>query len=277
MAVSITESKPVFEKRCDELLTNLNTELKAKGIETYAQLAFAIGTPQSPPSPADMAEFCNNVRAHASLGESSAVKRLHFESVTLVMAELKQQVASNDISEPSKRLPFLDKQNLLAAQKACIVGLSHKGEQLPSHALIDAAYSIVESGAIVYLPPSKCGSRDMEIQTDVKQKPKQLITIEQGTLKTSSGDNLQSIDVGTEMRLHYAFQRRGLAFDLVRLVSWEQHQEWTNKLFNALASDTPQNFNGPSLSSLLRADRELFVFPQDLQLDPYNFGVIRED
>ena len=259
MAVSITESKPVFEKRCNELLPNLKGQLEAKGIETYAHLAFAVGTPQVPPTPGDMTDFCNSIRAHASLGEAAAIKRLHFESVTLVMAELKQQVASGDVSEPSKRLPFLDKQNLLAAQKNRIVGLSHKGEQLPSHSLIDAAYSIVESGAIVYLPPSKCGSRDSEIQADVKQKPKQILTIEQGTLKAAGNDSLPSVDVGTEMRLHYALQRRGLAFDLVRLVSWEQHQEWTNKLFHALAAEPPQNFNGPSLSSLLRADRELFV------------------
>ncbi len=206
-------------------------------------------------------DFCNSIRAHASLGEAAAIKRLHFESVTLVMAELKQQVASNDVSEPSKRPPFLDKQNLLAAQKNRIVGLSHKGEQLPAHTLIDAAYSIIESGAIVYLPPSKCRSRDMEIQSDVKQKPKQTITLEQGTLKTSLNDSLPTIDVGTEMRLLYAFQRRGLAFDLVKLVSWDQRQdeEWTNKLFGALAADPPTNFHGPSLTSLLRADRELFV------------------
>ncbi len=39
----------------------------------------------------------------------------------------------------------------------------------------------------------------------------------------------------------------------------EQHQEWNNKLFGGLAADPPSNFNGPSLTSLLRADRELFV------------------
>ena len=139
------------------------------------------------------------------------------------------------------------------------MGLSHKGEQLPLLSLIDAAYTIIESGAIVYLPPSKCGSRDMEIQSDVKQNPKQIITLEQGTLKTSMNDSLPTIDVGTEMRLLSALQRRGLAFDLVKLVSWEQHQEWTNKLFGALAADPPTNFNGPSLTSLLRADRELFA------------------
>ncbi len=213
------------------MLTNLKTEFRGKGIETFAQLAFAIGTPQVPPTPTEMTELfaIRFVINHASFGEAAAIKRLQFESETLVMAEMKQQAASNDLSEPSKRLPFLDKQNLLAAQKNRIVGLSHKGEQLPSRSPIDAAYSIIESGAIVYLPPSKCGYRDMEIQADVKQKPKQIITLEQGTLKTSSNDSLPIIDVGAEMmmRLLYAFQRTGLAFDLVRLVSWSSTRNGT--------------------------------------------------
>lgn len=211
----LTESKSVFQKRCDELLVNLKNDLSNTGIETFSQMAFAIGTPQVPPSATDMSDSCTSIRAGATLGEAAAIKRLHFEGVTLVMAELKQ-VASNDVTEPSKRLPFLEKQHFLAAQKNRIVGLSHKGEQLPSPAvrewwmqqaalgmatsskspatsstapaapatsskaaaapwtsskappavLIDAAYSIVESGALVYLPPSKCGSRDMEIQYD---------------------------------------------------------------------------------------------------------------
>ena len=49
MAVSITESKPVFEKRCDELLASLKTGFKATGVETFAQLAFSIGAPPSTP------------------------------------------------------------------------------------------------------------------------------------------------------------------------------------------------------------------------------------
>lgn len=57
----------------------------------------------------------------------------------------------------------------------------------------------------------------------------------------------------------YAMQRRGLAFDLVKLLSWEVHQQWTNKLFTALASEPPEHFQAPSITSLLKADRELFL------------------
>ena len=185
MASSYTESKTVFQKRCDELLTGLKDNLRATGIESFSQLAFAIGTPQTPPTAAEMNDFCNDIRARPSLGETAAIKRLHFEGVTLVMAELKQQVTSSDASEPSKKLPFLEKQTLLTAQKARITGLTHKGEQMPSHALIDASYAIIESGNIIYIPPSRSGSRDAEIQADAKHKPKQIITLEQGSLKSS--------------------------------------------------------------------------------------------
>ena len=66
MASSYTESKTVFQKRCDELLTGLKDSLRAKGIESFSQLAFAIGTPQTPPTAAEMNDFCNDIRARPS-------------------------------------------------------------------------------------------------------------------------------------------------------------------------------------------------------------------
>ena len=87
-------------------------------------------------------------------------------------------------------------------------------EQRASHGLTDLCFHIVESGALLYVAPSKCSSRDSEIQADAKTRQKQLLTLEQGTLKTVSADSLPTVDVGTEMKLMYALQRRGLAFDL---------------------------------------------------------------
>ena len=186
------------------------------------------------------------------------MKRLHFEANTVVMADLKAQATAGDTTEPSRRTPFVEKQRRLAEQQARITGLTHKNEQQPSHGLIDACCAIVESGALTYIPPSKCGSRDSEVHADTKTKQKQILTLEQGTLKSIHQDNLVQVDVGTEMKLMFAFQRRGLACDLVNLSSWEVHTEWTNKLYRALMSEPPPGFNTVSLSQLLRADQELF-------------------
>ena len=61
------------------------------------------------------------------------------------------------------------------------------------------------------------------------------------------------------MKLMYAFQRRGLAFDLVGLMSWDVHTEWTNKLFRALMAETPANFQSLTLQQIIKADQEMFV------------------
>jgi hypothetical protein len=113
--------------------------------------------------------------------------------------------------------------------------------------------------ALTYRAPSKCGSRDQEIQQDAKTKQKQLVTIEQGALKAVPNPSLAVVDVGTELRLMYALQRRGLAFDLVGLMSWDTHAEWSNKLFRALMAEAVPNFNPISIDQLLRADQELFL------------------
>ena len=69
----------------------------------------------------------------------------------------------------------------------------------------------MESGALLYVAPSKCSCRDSELQAEAKSRQKQLLTLEQGTLKTVSTDVLPTVDIGTEMKLMYALQRRGLA------------------------------------------------------------------
>ena len=132
-------------------------------------------------------------------------------------------------------------------QQERITGISHKHEQQAAHALIDACFQMVESGSLTYIAPSKCGSRDQEIQQDAKSKQKQLVTIEQGALKTIASPTLPTVDIGTELKLMYALQRRGLAFDVVSLMSWETHSEWVNKLFRALMSDAIPNFSPISL------------------------------
>lgn len=258
--MALVDSEAAFEKRCKELDPNLYDTMSNAGIVTFASLAYAVGAPQTAPTDEAMQRFADRIfLVAATLAQVSKVKRLHFEAVTLVVADLKRQVTAGDVTEPGKTLPFIEKQRRLRAQQTRITGISHKHEQQASHALIDAAFNILETGAVVYLPPSKCGSRDAEIQSEAKNKQKQLLTLEQGTIKATASDALVSVDIGTEMKLMYALQRRGLAFDLVNLVSWPVHMEWVNKLFRALMSEAIPGFNSITLQQLLRADQELFL------------------
>ena len=254
--MSLIDSEAAFQKRCDELMDGLHDLFAHLQILTFSSLAFTVGTPQQAVSEHDMQRFADRViQGPASLAEVSVVRRIHFEAQTLVMSDLRKQAVAGDTSEPSKSLPYVEKRRRLEAQQARITGISHMHEQRASHGLIDLCFHIVESGALLYVAPSKCSSRDSEIQTDAKTRQKQLLTLEQGTLKAVSADSLPTVDIGTEMKLMYALQRRGLAFDLVGLMSFDAHSEWVNELFRALMADTPANFQALSLQQIIRADQ----------------------
>lgn len=258
--MTLIDSAAAFDKRCDELRDGLKDLFHIASITTYSELAFAIGTPQTPVPDAEMQRFTDNLHGGpATVGDCAVVKRLHFESITLVMADLRSQVSTGDVSEPARKLPYVEKVRRLNAQQTRITGLSHRNEQQPSHSLIDMCFQMIESGSLLYVPPSKCTSREVEILSDSKAKQKQVVTLEQGALKASSSSELPLADVGTELKLMFAFQRRGLAFDLVGLLTWSVHVEWTNKLYRALTADVAAGFNPVSLTQLIRADKELFL------------------
>ena len=124
--------------------------------------------------------------------------------------------------------------------------------------MIDLAFHIVETGALTYIGPSKCHSREMEIQAESKQKAKQIITIEQGSLRSSSSSGLSDVDTSTELRLFFALQRRHLAFELVNLLSWQPCQIWLDKLMGSLLHEAAHSGPALSLTQILRADREIF-------------------
>ena len=136
--------------------------------------------------------------------------------------------------------------------------MPHTAEQQPSHSLIDTVYNIVESGNIVYVHPSKCHSRESEVQTESKNKLKKMITLEQGALKQTVVSGLQDLDTSTELKLYFALQRLQLAFDMVGLLSWSVCQKWLDKFMSTLVSDAPSNFNAITSTQVMRADREMF-------------------
>ena len=199
--MSLIDSEAAFQKRCDELMDGLHDMFTHLQIATFSSLAFTVGTPQQAVSEHDMQRFADRViQGPASLAEVSIVRRIHFEAQTLVMSDLRKQAVAGDTSEPSKSLPYVEKRRRLEAQQTRITGISHMHEQRASHGLIDLCFHIVESGALLYVAPSKCSSRDSEIQTDAKTRQKQLLTLEQGTLKAVSADSLPTVDIGTEMK-----------------------------------------------------------------------------
>ena len=134
VAMALVESVAAFEQRCDELNATggIKVGLRNQGINCFSLLAFAVGSPQSPPTEAELTAFAQTVYGAVPTKRQLAnLKRLYFEATTLVIASLEQSVA-NETSDQQATL------------KKLLVG-----ELEPSHDLVDLANHILETGSII--------------------------------------------------------------------------------------------------------------------------------
>ena len=177
-----------------------------------------------------------------------------------MVASLNEQVKSDTDPNFSKKLPAAEKQSRLETQQKRLVGLKISGELSPSHQLLDAANAMVESGVISWISPSKCPKRDDEVQSNLKNTSSTTtFQVEQSTLKFAQVPVVTATDVGTELKLQWAFQRRGIAFDQCRLLDWSIHEDWVQWLLQCLTRDVPSGFTTVKTEQLIRADKELWT------------------
>ena len=266
--MSLADSEAAFIQHCEKLVPNgaLSNMLIDQGIKTLSSLAFACGTPQTPPSEAQFRDFATSLNGgfEMSFGMQAHLRRLHFESAAIIMAELKAK-ATDTSSDGAKKLPLAEKAARLREQEARLPGLRLKGELQPSYALVDLVAQVQETGCITWIPPSKCSKRDSEVQNSLKDKPVTL-TLEQQMVKLASTAETVTADTSTDLQLQWALQRRGLAYDQCSLITYEEHEIWVQQLLGQLTREPPSGFARVSTHQIIRADRELFtIMAQEVQ------------
>ena len=213
--MSLADSNAAFEQHCKKLSPDgrLFNQLTAQQISNLSALAFAVGTPQSPPTEDQFKEFATGVNNgnDMTFGELAILRRLHFEASAIVMAELKSK-ATDTTGDGSRKLPIAGKTARLTEQEGRLPGLRIKGELQPSFNLIDMVAQMKETNCITWIPPSKCSKRDAEIQGSMKEKPA-VLSLEQQMVKLASSEEHIAVHTSTDLQLQWALQRRGLAFD----------------------------------------------------------------
>eukprot|EP00435_Cladocopium_sp_Y103_P018289 s5093_g4.t1 len=138
-----------FASHCDSI--DKSNELKglcvAAELTTFMRMAFAIGTPQSPASDEAFRSFATDLNGgiEPSITMMSLLRRLHFESVTMVVAHLKTNVTTDAGVEGSRKLPPVEKVARLNEQQGRLRGLTIRGELQPSYALVDMVAGLYES------------------------------------------------------------------------------------------------------------------------------------
>ena len=260
--MSLVESKAAFEQRCDEITTDgsLKTAFANAGVDSFSKLAFSVGTPQSPPTEQQFDAFARLVfGAGVTVGETANLKRVHFEATTLIIASLKERVTSEDAESITiKKIPPAEKRARQENQERRLSGVCIQGELAPSHQLLDLANHIYESGAIVWVAPSKCTKRDDEVQLALKSRSP-TVQIENSQLKVSMSQSEFAADSGSELKFQWCLQRRGIAYDQCYLLSWAVHEQLVATLLGCLSRTPPPGFQNVKLEQLVRADREIWT------------------
>ena len=165
MATSL-DSKPFFAARAKAigLDDHVIQCLQAAGVNTLAAMAF--WCTYQPGSPDDSVL----VKASADAigvdpvppGATIAIRRLHYESRTMFVADLRNRVVATDEDQP-KRIPAAERASRHHDQKTRIAGLIMEGCYECSHALLDSVMQQYEHDEVRWIGLTCCTSREQEL------------------------------------------------------------------------------------------------------------------
>ena len=255
---SIVDSEAHYERRLREMgMTDggVRTILRS-GLTTYGKLAFAHGQPGVPLDEAAFNAFAlASLGAMANLGDTAVLKRLLFESHTLVLAQLKQQVMDPDGSS-SRKMPPVEREARMESLKRRLPGVVVERQMEPSHSLLESCIQQWETRQLKFLSPEKCTSRQWEIEMSKGAKQ---IELDSDKLLVKEKSDVPDCVAHTELQTFEALRRRGVGFAFADVISWESHETYLMALFSNLQKSPPQNYVKPTLQQVLRADRAVFT------------------
>ena len=265
-ATSLTESAAAFDKQAANL--GLHEDwlrgLKRMGLSTLGRMAFAAGQPGSPVTDEDVRNLLNQAVGGrpVTVGDLAVMKRLIFEAQTAVVALARAQ--ADPAADPgARKMPQAERMSRIATQRGRLTGIALEGTMEVAHLVYDTINGMMEADSLKYLRPSKCLTRMQEITSAKPPKELKLDTTGSGiTVKDAQTD--QVCPTSTDLDVMEAMTRRSLAFDACGLIDFGVFQKWVQYLFQMMRQPAPPGFKQPSITQLLRADRQAFVRMQEM-------------
>ena len=256
---SLIESEAQFLQRMKDLRVSENMQRKIvnAGFSTFGVLAYAHGQPgQSIVDSQFESWVSNNLDSGASLADISCVKRLLFESQTLVLASLKEQVTGLSSESTVKKLPSAERETRLSVVKKQLTGLLIEGALEPAHCLLDLCASIHQHNEIKYIPPEKCVSRVHEIMN--QKTPTKQLDIASDTLIIKEHKEVPDAIAHSAMQIHEAFVRRGVALLCADVIDHGKYTRYISTLFNHMHRDSPAGYNRCTVTQIVAADKAVW-------------------
>ncbi|CAE6914886.1 PARP6, partial [Symbiodinium sp. CCMP2456] len=230
--------------------------LKRAGVTTLAKVAFLSAyTPGSGDDKALTDAFEAALGTSADLGQKAAFRRLFHESFAVTTSEMKSLVERTEETAP-RRLSVPERTERFNAIVKKLPGLEIRNRTEPSDALVDACVAMYESNKLSFLEWEKLTSKEHEANSSSKRETVLAIDAS-GKLKTEKPDPARA-DTSTELLVQLALTRRGIAFEMSNILSYNLHTRWVERLMSARLDPVPASHSLPSMAQLQAADRKLF-------------------
>ncbi|CAE7361739.1 unnamed protein product, partial [Symbiodinium sp. CCMP2456] len=226
--------------------------LVGKHVDTLSKLAFVLVPPGKVPE--DDAVI-NLLPTGATQGSIAGLKRLLFESHTLIVSALKQRIERTDDTLPVS-LDVAEREDRLTGQKARLGGLTFQGEEEVAHGAYDLVFSMAQKNELVWLAPEKFGTRRAEI--GAKKAGKELV-IDGTGVAVKDKPAVHNCIINSELDLVMAMRRRALAYDLVGILTYDVANRYHQALVQRLQDAPPPGYARVSIAQVLRADRAAFL------------------
>ena len=253
------DSKAFFESRVRSLgLGDILEEFVKLGWSTLSQFAFAAN---HAPGRADETAFVNDVIIPLLGNEKdprkAIVRRLFFESYSLMAADMARRAERpSDEARPVK-LPLVERHERLVHLEAELVGLNLRGVLEPSNLLVDRFTEMVDTGEVKYVKWEEYQKKSAELSGF--KKDDHWKEDSDGRLRKVQADSEEQIDIRDLLLLKQALQRRGVAMNLARLMSFRKHESIVERFFEELSREHLPGYAQLSMDQIRRADKELFV------------------
>ena len=255
---SLLDSEAQFVQRTIDLRLSdeLKRSLKRAGLQTFGTFAYAHGQPgQNIVDDAFETWVTGQLLTGATIADIAGAKRLLFESQTIVLASLQDQVNASDASA-IKRVPVAERESKMRAIKQKLTGLLIEGPLEPGHALLDTTASMMQLNEIKYIPPEKCISRTHEVLN--QKSPTKQLDISAENLIVKEKTDTPDMTVTSALQVQEAFQRRGIALVFADLITHESYTRYLTTLFGHLHRDPPGGYARTTVSQLVAADRTVW-------------------
>ena len=130
----------------------------------------------------------------------------------------------------------------------------------PSHHLINSLVQCVEDGRVRYIEWSRCTSRTQEVNNIKEDGDLKVWKADSsGAIRATSKEPTMSAVLTTELDVHHALRRRGVAYEVAQAMSFEVHERIINYFFFELKKEPMEGFAQVTLQQVAAADRELHV------------------